>query len=251
MATQHTQDNASDVNNEFSEQISERKHVIATHRLSREFGENDTLVKALSDADLKIEQGEFTAIIGPSGSGKSTLLQLIGGLDKPTSGDVFLDGKNISEMSGSELSDFRRDHIGFIFQAYNLIPVLSAKENIEYIMLLQGISAEERHHRVSKIMRAVGLEGLENRRPAQLSGGQQQRVAVARAMVSQPSLILADEPTANLDSHTGYALLDMMKKLNEEENMTFVFSTHDPKIMERAKRIIRLVDGVIVEDERK
>ncbi len=225
--------------------------VIETCNLSREFGEKETLVKALNNANLTIEEGEFTAIIGPSGSGKSTLLQLIGGLDTPSEGEVFLDRKNISQMSGTELSDFRRDHIGFIFQAYNLIPVLSAKENIEYIMLLQGISAKERQHRVTEIMHAVGLDGLENRRPAQLSGGQQQRVAVARAMVSRPRLILADEPTANLDSHTGTDLLDMMKTLNEKENMTFVFSTHDPKIMERARRIIRLVDGCIVDDERK
>lgn len=227
------------------------KTVIETKKLCRNFGEGDTLVKALKDNDLIIEQGEFTAIIGPSGSGKSTLLQLIGGLDTPSSGEVILDDKNISHMNGTDLSDFRRDHIGFIFQAYNLIPVLSAKENIEYIMLLQGISEQERHQRVTKIMQEVGLEGLGNRRPAQLSGGQQQRVAVARAMVSQPSLILADEPTANLDSKTGAALLDMMKELNEKENMTFVFSTHDPMIMDRAKRIIRLVDGKIVDDERR
>lgn len=225
--------------------------VIETKQLCRDFGEGDTLVHALQDSNLVIEKGEFTAIIGPSGSGKSTLLQLIGGLDTPTSGEVILDNKNISHMNGTDLSDFRRDHIGFIFQAYNLIPVLSAKENIEYIMLLQGVPEHERHQRVNKIMQEVGLEGLGNRRPAQLSGGQQQRVAVARAMVSQPSLILADEPTANLDSKTGAALLDMMKELNEKENMTFVFSTHDPMIMERAKRIIRLVDGKIVDDERR
>ena len=225
--------------------------VIETSRLCREFGQGDTLVKALSDANITIERGEFTAIIGPSGSGKSTLLQLIGGLDNPSSGDVFLDNKNISHMTGTELSDFRRDHIGFIFQAYNLIPVLSARENIEYIMLLQGVSASERKKRVDLLMHAVGLEGLGDRRPAELSGGQQQRVAVARAMVSQPSIILADEPTANLDSKTGADLLDMMKTLNEEQNMTFVFSTHDPKIMERARRIIRLVDGCVVDDERK
>lgn len=225
--------------------------VIETSRLCREFGQGDTLVNALSDANITIERGEFTAIIGPSGSGKSTLLQLIGGLDNPSSGDVFLDNKNISHMTGTELSDFRRDHIGFIFQAYNLIPVLSARENIEYIMLLQGVSASERKKRVDLLMHAVGLEGLGDRRPAELSGGQQQRVAVARAMVSQPSIILADEPTANLDSKTGADLLDMMKTLNEEQNMTFVFSTHDPKIMERARRIIRLVDGCVVDDERK
>ena len=229
----------------------DKQVIIESKLLSRHFGQGDTLVKALSDANLTIEKGEFTAIIGPSGSGKSTLLQLIGGLDNPSSGDVFLDNKNISHMTGTELSDFRRDHIGFIFQAYNLIPVLSAKENIEYIMLLQGISSSERKKRVARIMHEVGLEGLENRRPAELSGGQQQRVAVARAMVSKPSIILADEPTANLDSKTGADLLDMMKNLNKEQNMTFVFSTHDPKIMERARRIIRLVDGQIVDDERR
>ena len=223
--------------------------VIQTKNLCRHFGKGDTLVNALNNANLTINQGEFTAIIGPSGSGKSTLLQLIGGLDTPSSGEAFLDNKNISQMTGNELSDFRRDHIGFIFQAYNLIPVLSAKENIEYIMLLQGIPQAERHQRVESIMQAVDLEGLGDRRPTELSGGQQQRVAVARAMVSKPSIILADEPTANLDSKTGYDLLDMMKELNESQNMTFVFSTHDPKIMERAKRIIRLVDGVIVDDK--
>ena len=225
--------------------------VIETKKLCRHFGEGETLVKALNDASITIQKGEFTAIIGPSGSGKSTLLQLIGGLDKPSSGEVILDNKHFSNMSGTELSDFRRDHIGFIFQSYNLIPVLSAEENIEYIMLLQGLPAPERKRRVQAILNAVGLEGMGNRLPAQLSGGQQQRVAVARAMVSKPSLILADEPTANLDSHTGSALLDMMKELNEKEKMTFIFSTHDPKIMERARRIIRLEDGRIVDDEQR
>jgi len=226
-------------------------NVIETRNLCRIFGQNETIVKALDSANLTIEPGEFTAIIGPSGSGKSTLLQLIGGLDTPTSGEVFLDNQNLSSMSGAALSDYRRDHIGFIFQSYNLIPVLSAEENIEYIMLLQGVSQKERNHRVKQILNAVGLGDKANRRPAQLSGGQQQRVAVARAMVSQPSLILADEPTANLDSHTGSALLDMMKELNEKEKMTFVFSTHDPMIMERANRIIRLHDGRIVDDEQR
>jgi len=223
--------------------------VIQTQNLSRYFGEGETLVKALDDVSVTITQGEFTAIIGPSGSGKSTLLQLIGGLDRPSHGQVMLDQQDISHMSGNELSDFRRDHIGFIFQAYNLIPVLSAQENVEYIMLLQGVSEADRKQRVRAMLNEVGLKGMENRRPAQLSGGQQQRVAVARAMVSKPSIILADEPTANLDTHTGASLLDMMKHLNETENMTFVFSTHDPKIMERAKRIIRLEDGKVVSDE--
>ncbi|KGJ96757.1 ABC transporter ATP-binding protein [Colwellia psychrerythraea] len=233
------------------EVIVSQKTVIETTLLCREFGRGDTLVKALTDANIIIERGEFTAIIGPSGSGKTSLLQLMGGLDNPSSGDVLLDNKNISLMTGTELSDFRRDHIGFIFQAYNLIPVLSARENIEYIMLLQGIPTAERNQRVDNIMHAVGLKGLGDRRPAELSGGQQQRVAVARAMVSKPSIILADEPTANLDSKTGSDLLDMMKELNEQQNMTFVFSTHDPKIMERARRIIRLVDGCVVDDERR
>ena len=227
------------------------RNVIKTEKLCRYFGEKNTLVKALEEVSIEIEQGEFTAIIGPSGSGKSTLLQLIGGLDEITKGQILLDGKDIGAMSGTELSDFRRDHIGFIFQAYNLIPVLSAEENIEYIMLMQGVPESERKQRVHTILKEVGLEGMAHRKPAQMSGGQQQRVAVARAMVSRPSLILADEPTANLDTATGAALLDMMKELNEKENMTFIFSTHDPKIMERAKRIITLEDGQVVSDERR
>ncbi|WP_196158257.1 ABC transporter ATP-binding protein [Reinekea sp. G2M2-21] len=227
------------------------KPVIETRNLSRHYGAGDTLVKALDDVNIVIEPGEFTAIVGPSGSGKSTLLQLIGGLDIPNSGKVLLSDKEISEMSGSELSDFRRDHIGFIFQAYNLIPVLSAAENCEYIMLLQGIPAAERKERVYKMLAEVGLEGRETRLPNQLSGGQQQRVAVARAMVSQPDIILADEPTANLDSQTGMDLLDMMHDLNRHEGMTFVFSTHDPKIMERASRLIHIEDGRVIKDERR
>ncbi len=226
-------------------------NVIETKSVSRHFGKDETLVKAIDQVDLQIEEGEFTAIIGPSGSGKSTLLQMIGALDTPTSGEVWLAGKDVSAMSSSELSSFRRDNIGFVFQAYNLVPVLSARENIEYVMLLQGISEEERIRRVDEILQEVGLEGREGRRPSELSGGQQQRVAVARAMVSKPSLILADEPTANLDSKTGYALLDMMRNLNEQHTMTFVFSTHDTKIMEYARRIVKLVDGKIVEDTLK
>lgn len=229
----------------------QQKPIFDIRHVGRYFGSGSLQVKALDDINITIERGEFTAIIGPSGSGKSTLLQLMGGLDSPTVGDVILDNKSIAHMSGKELSDFRRDHIGFIFQAYNLIPVLSAAENIEYIMLLQGVAAQERRRRVESMLKTVGLEGYADRRPAQLSGGQQQRVAVARAMVSQPSIILADEPTANLDSVTGSALLDMMKNLNEELNMTFVFSTHDPKIMERAERLIHLQDGRVLEDQRR
>lgn len=225
------------------------KPVIETRGLSRFYGAGDTLVKALDSVTLTIEPGEFTAIVGPSGSGKSTLLQQIGGLDVPNEGKVFLNEKAISDMTGKELSDFRRDHIGFIFQAYNLIPVLSAAENCEYIMLLQGIAAAERRERVYKMLAEVGLDGKEDRLPGQLSGGQQQRVAVARAMVSQPDIILADEPTANLDSQTGMDLLDMMHDLNRNEGMTFVFSTHDPKIMERASRLIYIEDGRVAREE--
>ena len=227
------------------------KHVIETEHVCRFFGEGEVGVAALDDISIKIKQGEFSAIIGPSGSGKTTFLQLVGGLDNPTSGRVLLSGTNIAEMTGRELSDFRRDRIGFIFQSYNLLPVLSAEENIEYVMLLQGVSADKRHKRVREVLSLVGLEGLGDRRPAQLSGGQQQRVAVARAMASSPDIILADEPTANLDSATGAALLDVMRRLNEEQDMTFVFSTHDQKIMDRAKRLIHLHDGKVEQDETK
>jgi len=223
--------------------------LINTVALSRFFGTGEAMVKALDEVSLSIEPGEFTAIVGPSGSGKSTLLHLIGGLDKPDSGTVELNGTNIADMSGNKLSDFRRDNIGFVFQAYNLIPVLSAAENIEYIMLLQGITAAKRRTRVKEMLDIVGLAGMENRRPAQLSGGQQQRVAVARAMASNPSIILADEPTANLDSKTGISLLNVMKELNQNRNMTFVFSTHDQKIIERARRLVYLRDGKIEKEE--
>ncbi len=226
--------------------------VISTTDVCRFFGDEDeTLVKAVDHVSIEIERGEFTAIVGPSGSGKTTLLHLIGGLDNPTSGSVHLSGTNIAAMTGTALSDFRRDHIGFIFQAYNLIPVFSAEENIEYIMLLQGVDAAERKQRVAEMLQQVGLEGLADRRPNKLSGGQQQRVAIARAMVSHPEIILADEPTANLDSKTGISLLDLMKELNERHNMTFVFSTHDEKIMNRASRLIHMQDGKIELDEKK
>jgi len=226
-------------------------NLIETRDLCRTFGSEETKVTALDHVSINIEEGEFTAIIGPSGSGKTTLLHLIGGLDEPNSGSVMLSGSNIADMSGNQLSDFRRDHIGFIFQAYNLIPVLSAEENIEYIMLLQGLGAAERKKRVKEMLAIVELEGLGDRRPSHLSGGQQQRVAVARAMASNPDIILADEPTANLDSKTGISLLEVMRDLNQQQNMTFVFSTHDEKIMERATRLIYLRDGKIEQDERK
>ena len=225
--------------------------VIETSNLSKHFGLGETRVSAVNNVSFEIEEGEFTAIIGPSGSGKTTLLHLIGGLDSPDEGDITLSGEKIAHMKGNQLSDFRRDHIGFIFQAYNLIPVLSAAENIEYIMMLQGIKKPERRRKVEEILETVGLTGLGDRRPAMLSGGQQQRVAVARAMVSKPDIILADEPTANLDSKTGMKLLEVMKELNREFKLTFVFSTHDEKIMNMATRLIHLRDGSIERDEQK
>ena len=223
--------------------------LIRAEAVTRVYRTGEVVVDALREIDLVVERGEFTAIAGPSGSGKSTLLNLIGGLDNPTSGRVFLAGHLIGDMSGNELSDFRRDHIGFVFQSYNLIPVLDVVENIEYVMLLQGVSSTERRRRVEEMLAEVGLEGMADRRPDQLSGGQQQRVAIARAMVSRPDLILADEPTANLDSTTGGELLDMMRRLNETRGMTFVFSTHDRMIMERARRRVTLADGRIDSDE--
>ncbi|MBT4760860.1 MAG: ABC transporter ATP-binding protein [Bdellovibrionaceae bacterium] len=210
---------------------------------------SDTQVHALSDVQLEIKQGEFTAFVGPSGSGKSTLINVMNGFDVPTSGHVLLSGKKIDLMGESELANFRRDHIGIIFQSYNLIPVLTAKENIEYVMILQGIGEEERSKRVKEFLSIVGLEGKEDRYPSQLSGGQQQRVAVARAMVSRPDIVIADEPTANLDSKTGTELVDMMLELNNKYGTTFVFSTHDPMIMEKAKRLVTLKDGKVVQDE--
>ena len=223
--------------------------VIYTDQVVRRFGEGAALVTAVGGVSLTVESGEFAALVGPSGSGKSTLLNLIGGLDEPDEGHIALAGMNLTSMSSAEMSDFRRDHIGFIFQSYNLIPVLSAAENIEYIMLLQGLAARDRRKRVDEMLKMVGLDGLRHRRPAELSGGQQQRVAVARAMASSPDIILADEPTANLDSKTGIALLETMRELNENQGVTFLFSTHDQKIIERARRLVWLEDGMVTKDE--
>ena len=227
----------------------EKTDIIIAEGVTKIYDADGVPVNALNGVDLTIQTGEFTAIVGPSGSGKTTFLNVISGLDAPTDGKVSLAGKVISEMSGNELSDYRRDNIGFIFQAYNLIPVLTVEENIEYIMLLAGTPKAERHKRVLDILKVVGLEGVEDRLPTQLSGGQQQRVAIARAMVSEPTIILADEPTANLDSKTGINLLEMMRKLNTETGMTYVFSTHDPLVMEYAKRLITFRDGRVESDE--
>ncbi len=222
---------------------------IVTEGVTKEYSDHGVPVKALRNVDLTIRQGEFTAIVGPSGSGKTTFLNVISGLDSVTEGQVWLNNELLSRMSGKKLSDFRRDNVGFIFQAFNLIPVLTVEENVEYIMLLQGVPRRERHARVEKILDDLGLKGFAGRLPTKLSGGQQQRVAVARAIVSRPALVLADEPTANLDSKTGIELIDMMRTLNETDGTTFVFSTHDTKIMERARRLIVLKDGQIEKDE--
>lgn len=229
----------------------EPKDVIVTDSVTKVYEADRIPVNALNGINLTIQSGEFSALVGPSGSGKTTFLNIISGLDAPTDGSVILAGKVISEMSGNDLSDFRRDNIGFIFQAYNLIPVLTVEENVEYIMLLAGVPKSERHERVKSMLESVGLDGVEDRLPTQLSGGQQQRVAIARAMVSEPTIILADEPTANLDSNTGADLLEMMSRLNNETGMTFIFSTHDPMVMESARRIITLRDGKIDSDETK
>jgi putative ABC transport system ATP-binding protein len=231
--------------------MTDSKAVITATGVTKVYSDNGVPVHALQGIDLTIDNGEFTAIVGPSGSGKTTFLNIISGLDTCTEGEVWLGGKLLSKMSGRELSDFRRDSIGFIFQAYNLIPVLTVEENVEYIMLLQGVAKMERRRRVSEILEMVDLAGFERRLPTQLSGGQQQRVAVARAMVSGPAIILADEPTANLDSATSGALLDMMNELNRKTGMTFVFSTHAENVMERARRLVTLRDGRIVEDKDK
>ena len=208
-------------------------------------------VKAVYGIDLTITEGEFTALKGPSGCGKTTLLNLLGGLDQPTSGSILIDGTNITALSDNELIDFRLHNIGFVFQAYNLIPVLSATENVSFIMLLQDRPKEERLARAEQLLKAVGLEGKEDKRPGQLSGGQQQRVAVARALASKPKFVLADEPTANLDSESTSKLLDIMEQLNAQENMTFVFATHDDRVIAKAKRVVSISDGKVISDTAK
>jgi putative ABC transport system ATP-binding protein len=223
--------------------------VVRLEKVSRIYNHGGIEVRALNEVDLKIRRGEFAALVGPSGSGKTTLLNIIGGLDRPTSGRVWIGDVELTGLSPAKLADVRLHRIGFVFQEYNLIPVLSALENVEYVMLLQGVPREERHRRALALLRDLGLGGMEHRRPAELSGGQQQRVAVARAIVSEPLIVLPDEPTANLDSGAGGALLDLMRSLNERKGVTFVFSTHDPMVMQRARRIIRMRDGCIVAQE--
>ena len=224
--------------------------IISVKNITKIYQETKVPVNALNGIKLEIEQGEFTAIVGPSGCGKTTLLNIIGGLDHPTEGEVVIDGTDLSKLKDSELINFRLKKIGFVFQAYNLIPVLTARENVEFIMQLQGRSEKETRERARKLLEQVGLGERLNNRPNELSGGQQQRVAVARALAPQPKFVLADEPTANLDSKSTATLLDIMLRLNEEEGMTFIFSTHDHRVIDRAKRVVTLEDGVVVNDSK-
>jgi len=223
-------------------------NIIEIKDLFKVYDEKSLPIHAVNGVNLTIQAGEFTAIVGPSGSGKTTLLNIVGGLDDPTSGDVIIDGVNINELSSRQKTDFRMRNIGFVFQAYNLIPVFTSQENVEFIMHLQGKPKEERENRTKEMLEAVGLGDRMNSRPNKLSGGQQQRVAVARALASKPKFILADEPTANLDSKSTENLLEIMEKLNSEENITFIFSTHDQRVVNKAKRVITLQDGAIISD---
>jgi putative ABC transport system ATP-binding protein len=225
--------------------------VIALRDVSKVYRQGSVDVHALRDLSMDVEPGEFTVICGPSGSGKTTMLNLIGALDSATSGQVVLEGRELGRLNKKELSELRRDRIGFVFQAYNLMPVLTAYENAEMVLWVQGVDAKARRERVMGLLEQVGLKGMEDRRPSELSGGQQQRVAIARAIASNPAVVLADEPTANVDSETAETLLGLMEELNREQGVTFLFSTHDPQVMERARRVVRLVDGNIASDERR
>jgi len=225
--------------------------IVELKKLVKIYDDSEVKVKAVDNINLSFDEGEFAAIVGPSGSGKTTLLNLIGGLDTPTEGEIIVNGTNIGNLSSSELINFRLQNIGFVFQAYNLIPVLTAKENVEFIMELQGKKRKERSERSMELLSAVGLKERVNSRPSRLSGGQQQRVAVARALASKPKFVLADEPTANLDSKSTETLLDIMEQLNKEENITFIFSTHDQRVVKKAHRIITVEDGHVVSDEKR
>lgn len=222
--------------------------VITATNISKTYNETTIPVHALNNVNLEVQEGEFTAIIGPSGCGKTTLLNILGGLDNATTGNVVIDGTTITNMNDGDLIDFRLHNIGFVFQSYNLIPVLTTKENVEFIMLLQKTDEVQRHKRAMELLQEMGIADKENKRPSELSGGQQQRVAVARALASKPKFVLADEPTANLDSQSTKDLLDIMAKLNKEEGITFIFSTHDQRVIDRARRLIHLDDGKIVKD---
>lgn len=221
---------------------------VTLRKVCKTFGEGELAVHALRDIDLEIKAGGFICLSGPSGSGKTTLLNMVGGLDRPTRGEITVAGKRVDQLDKGELAEIRLRNIGFIFQAYNLIPVLTARENVEFVMQLQGIPSGDRHRKSSEILDEVGLNGLEDRKPAELSGGQQQRVAVARALVSEPALILADEPTANLDSVTAENLMNLLRNLNDEHGITFLISTHDKLVMSHARRLLKMHDGEITDD---
>jgi putative ABC transport system ATP-binding protein len=223
--------------------------IVRLEKATKVYQQGKVEVRAVDGVSIDIAKGDFAALCGPSGSGKTTILNLIGGLDVPTHGKVFLEDQELSTLSRSQLSAVRRDRIGFVFQAYNLIPVMTAYENAEFVLNLQGVSDRECRDRVMAILKDVGLENLENRRPDEMSGGQQQRVAIARAIVTRPAIVLADEPTANVDSATADALLDLMQTLNQDIGTTFLFSTHDQRVMDRAHRLIRLRDGQIEGNE--
>ncbi len=223
--------------------------IVQIEHVTKTYLQGKVEVHAVKDLTLEIPNGDFSALCGPSGSGKTTVLNMIGGLDIPTQGKVVLEGHDLSTLSRAALSTLRRDRIGFVFQAYNLIPVMTAYENAEFVLKLQGVNNREIQDRVMKILKEVGLEALAHRRPDEMSGGQQQRVAITRAIATHPAIVLADEPTANVDSQTAESLLDLMQELNEEEGVTFLFSTHDPRVMDRARRLIRLHDGQLEKDE--
>jgi len=223
--------------------------VVQINNVYKTYHDTEVEVKAINGVSLSFNKGDFAVVVGPSGSGKTTLLNLIGGLDQPTEGEILIGGHRLSELRPSELIDFRKDHVGFVFQSYNLIPVLTAAENVGFIMSLQKWPKEKRKARTEELLDSVGLADRHNSRPSQLSGGQQQRVAVARALAAHPEFILADEPTANLDSKSAESLLDIMEKLNRDEEMTFIFSTHDVRVMKRARRVITLEDGKVISDE--
>ncbi len=225
--------------------------IVRAERLTRTYRQGTAEVRALDGVDLALETGDFAVVAGPSGSGKTTLLNLLGALDSPSAGRILFEGREMAGLSAGEKSRLRRDRIGFVFQAYNLVPVFDAYENAEFVLLLQGVAREERRERVMRLLSRVGLGELAHRRPSELSGGQQQRVAVVRALAAEPALVLADEPTANLDHAAGHALLDLMQELNHELGTTFLFSSHDPEVLAHARRVITLRDGRLASDERK
>jgi len=225
--------------------------VLEIKNVHKIYNSSEVKVHAVNNITLDFEEGDFAAIVGPSGSGKTTLLNMIGGLDRPTEGEILVDHTNLAELKSSALIDFRMKNIGFVFQSYNLIPVLTAKENVEFIMNLQKWEKKKRDQRTLELLKSVGLEDRINSRPSKLSGGQQQRVAVARALASKPKFVLADEPTANLDSKSTETLLDIMEKLNREEGITFIFSTHDARVVKKARRVITIEDGQVISDEQK